>query len=117
MTDYINECVGCEVCIGCGADKTKVTRCDECGAICDRVYLYGTTEMCEGCAETKADEYFEDLTFRDKMDLFCWDMDEFNSTEGAEVALSKAWYDLELNEKVEYINDIYNDEILKEAVE
>lgn len=103
MLKTINECVGCaDGCHGCGRDRTFVTVCDECGAVCDDVYLHDTTELCEGCAEKYLDSLWKELTIADKLNLLCWDKDEFDSLVSAEVATDGAWAELELNEKRDY---------------
>ena len=105
MIDYVDECKGCETCYHCGADRTQVTRCDECGEVCDKVYRLDNKDYCDSCIESVCDEWFEDLTLGGKLDLFCFDADEFGYREGAEVAVSSAWYDLSLDNKIDYYNE------------
>ena len=112
MTDYINECNGCaDGCRNCGRDHTEVTRCDECGEVCEKVYKQDGRELCEDCAGSFCDERYEDLPLCDKMSLFGWDLDEFQTRTGAEVEASRYWYSLDLTDKMQFIN---SDELIIE---
>lgn len=53
-----DECVGCDVCIGCRKGEKRVTfTCDKCGAD-GAVY---TDSVCDLCIDCLAKEYHDDL--------------------------------------------------------
>ena len=49
MVRQVNNCVGCEVCMQCGADHQIELVCDECGFEADKLYEYDNEQMCENC--------------------------------------------------------------------
>ena len=106
MIDYINECNGCaDGCHGCGRNHTQVTRCDECGEVCGKVYNQDGKELCEDCAGAFCDEWYEDLPLCDKLMIFSWDRDEFATAEGAEAEADRYWYSLDLTDKISFKED------------
>lgn len=105
MTDYVNECVGCDYCMDCGKRHTKITRCDECGDECYPVYIHDGKELCEVCAEEVVNRLWKELTFTDKMNGLGWETDEFSCREGAEAELDRYWDDQSLTEKIMWFED------------
>lgn len=108
MTEYENACVGCDYCLNCGATHTPYTVCDECGEDCrvgGKVYKYEGQELCTVCTEEVVNRLWKELTFSDKMNGLCWEMDEFSCREGAEAALDRYWDGLSLNVKIMWFED------------
>lgn len=106
MIDYINECNGCaDGCHGCGKNHELVTLCDECGEPTKTLYELGGKEYCEDCITTMCDEFYSDLTLTDKMMMFGWDLDEYQTLEGAEADANNYWDGLELTDKISFKED------------
>lgn len=55
MKQYENDCVGCEVCVGCGRKRTLHIYCDKCGAE-DTIYYFDDEELCIDCIEDKLEK-------------------------------------------------------------
>jgi hypothetical protein len=55
MVTYENQCCGCAVpaypCRGdsCDLRHVRVLTCDKCGAEVDKLYIYGSQELCAEC--------------------------------------------------------------------
>lgn len=73
MQKTINECVGCaDGCHGCGRDRTLVTVCDECGAVCTDLVFHepeSNDDLCINCAVDRACEQFNDMSDNDKLEV------------------------------------------------
>lgn len=106
MNGFVNECVGCEVCHGCGAKQTPCIICDECGEPCARVFEYEGQDLCEGCAQETMNALWADMTLGDKLNYLCWDRDEFATIEGAEVAADEWFEQATLEEAIDIFSDI-----------
>ena len=105
MIGYVNECRGCEVCYHCGADRTKTTICDECGTPA-KVIDFDNRELCAGCVTSICDAWFDDLTLTDKLMIFNFDLDEYQTIEGAEADANNYWDSLELTDKIIFYNEV-----------
>lgn len=107
MTEYENACVGCDYCVNCGATHTPYTVCDECGEDCrgGKVYEYAGQELCEGCAEEKMNDIWNELSVGERLERVCWDRDEFSSIYGAEAALDEYWEQANVEEKAQWFDD------------
>lgn len=103
MTGYLNKCVNCpDGCRNCGADRTPVTMCDECGEpIRGDIYRKGANELCEGCAVEIANTKFDEMTLDEAMQFLGFDEDEFDSTEALTLAIEEYWDEMSAMDKCE----------------
>ena len=44
-----NNCVGCEYCCNCGADRVELIKCDCCGDDSSAIWTDGYNQLCETC--------------------------------------------------------------------
>lgn len=106
MKGTVNECVGCETCVGCGARHTPCIRCDNCQDVCDTVYRYEGSDLCKGCAVETAVQLWNDLFLCDKLSFLQIDRDEFATEYGAEVAVDEVFNDLTDDEQIDLFDEI-----------
>lgn len=69
MKEYADNCAGCETCMGCGRDRTRIVyTCDKCGRDEDDIYTDGDEDLCQKCAAKKyADDLIEWLVGSDAL--------------------------------------------------
>lgn len=68
MRKIENHCVGCEMCFGCGKDKTNVLICEDCKDYADFETSIG--DFCEHHFEIELNCLWEDLSIEEKAELF-----------------------------------------------
>ena len=49
MITFENQCVGCEHCGNCGANRVEVVKCDGCGDDSAAIWTDGYNQFCETC--------------------------------------------------------------------
>lgn len=97
MIDFVNECVGCEECRGCGLDRVRVERCDVCGEIVSgKAYQIDHNRyMCEACAVDYCNEHFDDIDSEKQMEMLTLAGDD------GEPTIQEAWKDTSNKDKLE----------------
>lgn len=67
MKKIENQCVGCDVCYGCGRKQVEVLICDECKN--EAQYETSEGDFCEHHFEIMLNACWEDLTLEEKAEL------------------------------------------------
>lgn len=90
--------------------REQERKCSVCGEEFDSYFRYENELYCKEHAEYAMNDWFEELPFGDKLQVFQWEYDDFETLEGAEDAASVQWYrNTSFQEKLDILRDYGED--------